>query len=162
MVYFTSDLHIGHNSIHKYRTKFSSAEENHHYCLDLMSKLNKRDILIILGDFIFDCSTYDRYVEDLNKMSCRIKLLMGNHDTLLLHNTPKVEIQLPLYTYKGMWLSHCPIHPQEIRGRKGNVHGHLHQSSLNDSRYFNVNINANDYKFVPLEVLKERFSNKEI
>jgi len=44
---------------------------------------------------------------------------MGNHDSLKLYkiNNPKIEMQLPLFTYKDFWLSHCPIHPQKMRTR---------------------------------------------
>ena len=66
-----------------------------------------------------------------------------------------MEIQLPLFSYKGIWLSHCPIHPLELRGREGNAHGHLHLEKLNDKRYFNVNIDVNNYEFVTFDKIKE-------
>ena len=55
MVYFSSDFHLGHNSILKYRTKFSSIEEHDEAIFKEMDKLKKRDILYIIGDFLFDC-----------------------------------------------------------------------------------------------------------
>ena len=60
-----------------------------------------------------------------------------------------------------MWISHAPIHPKELRDKFLNVHGHLHQHSLNDPHYFNVNIDANDYEFVELDALKERRNANE-
>lgn len=63
---------------------------------------------------------------------------------------PNILIQLPLFSYKNTWISHCPIHPQELRNRDGNIHGHLHNSIVPDLRYFNVNLDVNGYDFVPL------------
>ena len=154
---FTSDLHLGHNSIIKHRDEFSSQEEHDSLILDNIAKLKKREILYVLGDFIFDSDSYDYYIQQMNKMSCRIKVIMGNHDSLKLYSESRFEIQLPLYSYKDFWLSHCPIHPKELRNRKGCIHGHLHKQSLGDNRYFNVNIDVNNYQFVDFEKIKERF-----
>ena len=152
-VMFTSDLHLGHRSICKYRSKFTTAEEHDEYILDLMSKLNKRTILFILGDFLFDGPHFEVYLHRIAKFPCTIKLVMGNHDSMQLYTqtiAPNISIQLPLFTYKNTWISHCPIHPQELRNRDGNIHGHLHNSIVPDLRYFNVNLDVNGYDFVPL------------
>lgn len=154
MNYFTSDFHFGHKNILKFRPEFSSLEEHDNVILDNISKLNKRDILFILGDFIFDCKNYDYYITQLNKMSCRFKVILGNHDSLKVIYEPKFEIQLPLFSYKSFWLSHCPIHSSEIRGRYGNIHGHLHKCVIYDKRYTNVNVDVNDFKFLKFDDIK--------
>jgi len=159
MVYFTSDLHISHKGIIKFRDRFKTAEEHDEYMFSKIEALSKRDILMVLGDFIFDSEDYDKVIERLSKVECRIKLVMGNHDSRELYKEDCVEMQLPLYSYKNMWISHCPIHPQEMRGRIGNCHGHLHLEKLDDPRYFNVNIDVNDYEFVKLDTIKEHFKN---
>lgn len=165
MNYFSSDFHLLHKVITKYRTQFSSAKEHDEYILEMMSKLGKRDILHILGDFLFDAPEYESYLEAIGKMPLRIKLVLGNHCSLKLYQArPKnIELQLPLYSYKNLWISHCPIHPDEIRGRLGNVHGHLHGTTIKhfdgaeDERYFNVNLDNNDFKFVPFETIQKHF-----
>jgi calcineurin-like phosphoesterase family protein len=125
--------------------------------IDKILKLKKRDILFILGDFLFDSDEYKTYIEKLSKKKCRIKLLLGNHDSLRLYNESIFELQLPMLNYKKIWLSHCPIHPQEMRNKKGNIHGHLHKEILNDKKYFNVNIDVNNYEFVDFEKIKKEF-----
>lgn len=118
-----------------------------------MSKLNKRTILFILGDFLFDGPHFETYLHRIAKFPCTIKLVMGNHDSMQLYTqtiAPNISIQLPLFSYKNTWISHCPIHPQELRNRDGNIHGHLHNSIVPDLRYFNVNLDVNEYDFVPL------------
>lgn len=151
-VLYTSDLHLGHRSICKYRSKFSNAEDHDEYILNLMSKLSKRHILYILGDFLFDGPHFESYLKRISTFPCTIKLVMGNHDSTKLYTqtiAPNIQIQLPLFSHKNIWVSHCPIHPQELRNRAGNLHGHLHNSRVPDSRYFNVNLDVNNYDFVP-------------
>ena len=138
MIYFISDLHLGHKSIVTHRTGFSSIEEHDQLFFDQFAKLNKRDIVFILGDFIFDSDKYQYYIDVFNKFSCRIKLLMGNHDSLRLYKETRFEMQLPLFSYKNIWLSHAPIHSSELRNRLGNIHGHTHYHCVDDSRYMNV------------------------
>jgi calcineurin-like phosphoesterase family protein len=91
---------------------------------------------------------------------------------LKLYKEDWIEIQLPLFSYKNTWITHCPIHPQEIRGRQGVIHGHLHGDVvketiwdeinckniyLEDKRYFNVNLDNNDFKFVSHDKIMNYF-----
>ena len=157
-VYFSSDFHLGHKVItDKYRTMFPDRDSHDNHILDKVAELTKKDMLLVLGDMIFDSDDYERYIGELSKMPCRIKLLMGNHDSLKLYRQDVIEIQAPLFSYKNMWLSHCPIHPQEIRNRLGNVHGHLHFAELDDARYFDVGLDKNNYEFVHLDTIKDYF-----
>lgn len=163
-VFFTSDLHLGHNSIYKYRSdKFNSQEEHDEYILNLIDGLGKRDVLVVLGDFIFESLNYGYYISRIKEAKCRIKVVMGNHDSLKMYSEECIEMQLPIFSYKNMWLSHVPIHDTELRGRIGNVHGHLHKQSTDglctipDNRYFNVNIDVNNYRFIPLEEIKKYY-----
>lgn len=157
-IYFTSDTHLGHKVITKYRTQFSTQEEHDEAILTEMSKLKKRDILYVLGDFAFDSDKLEWYLQQIAKMPFRLKLVMGNHDSLELYKQDiarNIEIQLPFFSYKNYWLSHCPIHPQEIRGRLGNLSGHCHFTSVPDDRYYNVGLDTNGFKFVDFDDIKE-------
>lgn len=167
MNYYSSDFHLGHKSICKYRPQFNTPEEHDECILQMMEKLTKRDILYVLGDFLFEGPKYKEYLERIKKMPVRIKLIMGNHDAIDLYADcigSNIEIQLPLFSWKNIWISHCPIHPQEIRGRLGNLHGHLHGSVVrdisgeSDRRYFNVNLDNNNFKFVHLDTIKQYFN----
>lgn len=158
MNYFTSDFHLGHKNILKYRPEFNSIGEHDNIIFEEISKLKKRDILFILGDFIFDSKDYEYYIKQLEKMSCRFKVLLGNHDSLKILKEEKFEIQLPIYSYKNFWLSHCPIHENEMRDRKGNIHGHLHKEIIDNSFYLNVNIDVNNYKFLNFDEIIDIFN----
>lgn len=166
MRYFTSDVHLGHKAILKYRD-YNSIEEHDNHFFDLCSKLKKRDILYVLGDFIFD-NNYEYYIKNLAKMSCRFKVVLGNHDSLKLYKEDRfnLELQLPLFSYKGNWITHAPIHSQELRGRNC-IHGHLHGTFVRmdrfipapDTRYFNVNLDNNNQEFVLYEEIQEYFDS---
>lgn len=177
MRYFTSDWHLGHKVIvPKYRTQFESKQEHDGVLFEKASKLKKRDILFVLGDFLFDCPDYEAYLTKISKLSCRIKLTLGNHDSLRLYKDARqlsnLELQLPLYSYKNNWISQAPIHPQELRGRDFNIHGHLHgdivkkatynwESDCNDlyipdDRYFNVCLDNNNFNFVEFDEIMSK------
>jgi calcineurin-like phosphoesterase family protein len=81
---------------------FATSTEHDEYVLSEIEKLNKRDILFILGDFLFDGAHYDAHMERLRKAKCRIKLVMGNHDSTKLYKEPRFEMQLPFFTFKNM------------------------------------------------------------
>lgn len=153
-IYMTSDWHLGHKVITKYRTQFKTIEEHDDAIFAEAQKLKKRDILFVLGDFLFDCDKFEAYLERIATIPCRIKLVLGNHDSLKLYTqtiAKNIEIQLPLFSYKSYWISHCPIHPDELRGRLGNIHGHLHHAQLGDQRYYDVGLDKNDFKFIEFE-----------
>jgi len=60
-----------------------------------------------------------------------------------------------LKKYREFWLSHCPIHPAELRG-KMNIHGHVHYATLDDKRYFNTSLENIDYKPINIEEIRKR------
>ncbi len=148
-VYFASDLHLGHKNVTRFRKNFSSAEEHHETILDnLLSTVSKRDTLFLLGDVAFDTEWCARLMASL-KLVNKTVWVPGNHDVSVrvilkqaeLAGLPSDKLQLPSFTsYKGWWLSHCPIHPDEIRNRKGNIHGHTHYHNISGSAYLNVSM----------------------
>jgi len=138
-VLFTSDLHLGHDLAAEKRG-FLSIDEHDDYIIEtLKSQCTKNTVLWILGDVVMRGGEIRRLAE----IPGRKKLVIGNHDEL-----PTLEYLLyfesihGITKYKGMWLSHCPIHPQEMYRCSLNVHGHIHKntnSPLLDKPYFNVN-----------------------
>lgn len=82
-------------------------------------------------------------LERLNEVPGRKRLVRGNHDQFQLGVYAKYFEEVHGFLrYKEMWLSHCPIHPQEMYRCKANVHGHIHKntsSPLLPLPYINVN-----------------------
>jgi calcineurin-like phosphoesterase family protein len=141
----TSDLHLGHKNIAKFRKQFKTAEEHHETVFEsLATNIKKRDSLILLGDIAFD----KYWLGKVASIKCEKKLLIcGNHDTengIKMRDLVKAyDDVMALHSRRGYWFCHCPIHPQEFRGKKGNIHGHLHHKEVGeymlsiDGRYFN-------------------------
>ncbi len=139
-VFFISDLHLGHDKVIEFggRSWASSAEEHSAILIDrINTTVSKRDKLFILGDIAF---THDG-IEAFKKIQCKNKeAIWGNHDPIA-KLLPLVEKWHAFRVYKEFWLSHCPIHPNELRGRK-NIHGHVHNKTILDDRYISVCVEA--------------------
>ena len=159
-IWFTSDTHLGHKSIAKHRG-FSSIEEHDAAVVENMQVIGKRDKLFILGDVAW--KRKDLYL--LNEIPGTKELIIGNHDTLPTEEYLKYFNKVHGFRqYKHLWLSHCPIHPQEIYRCRGSVHGHLHNGAATKNiggDYFNVNLDYNDMKPVNFTVIDEYFTNRE-
>lgn len=152
--FFISDLHLGDNQIIEFGTRpdFGKTPQEHDAILldRINSTVNKRDKLFILGDVAFS----NTGIETFKQINCQnIEIIWGNHDPIdkLLPYTQKFH---GFCKYKNdFWLSHCPIHPAELRGKK-NIHGHVHHNVLNDPNYISVCVEAcNGYPIDFQEIL---------
>lgn len=152
-VYLAADLHIGHkNCAIKYRP-FKSLEEHDNLIIENWNKtVNKNDTVYLLGDL----SLHSKDVSFMSKLLGRITVVGGNHENpssareLLKY----VNNFAALIDYKGFWLTHFPIHPMHLRGRR-NIHGHLHDQKVVladgtiDDRYRCVSLDQ--INFTPIE-----------
>jgi calcineurin-like phosphoesterase family protein len=174
LVYFIGDLHFGHKKVgtEKYpgkpfRTEFKSVEEHDEFlCAKWRDKIKQRDLVFVLGDCAFGAPHLERFAE----LPGRKILVRGNHDTLSaqrylvffedIFGLHKIR-QRPYGTF---WLSHCPIHPQELRGGR-NIHGHVHSNTVCgiehhnegyfDSNYMNASAEMIGYEPRTIEELIE-------
>jgi len=150
-----SDLHLGHTGVVRFRTDFTSSEEHHNIILEnVASSVNKRDTLLVLGDIAFNTEWLEKFIN----IKCMRKIVIpGNHDlpvktwaSLGFFDNPTNQM-FAFHSMKGAWFSHCPIHPEEIRNRRGNIHGHTHNHNINDPRYFNASMeNLPEWKPIDL------------
>jgi len=133
-VYFISDLHFGHRNILRFRKQFDSIEHHNDTIVENWnSVVTKRDKVFVLGDACFD----EESLGIVNRLNGVKHLVMGNHEYI----SPKLWevfqwVSGPI-KYKDFWLSHMPIHPEELRGKR-NIHGHMHEATIPDPRYFSV------------------------
>ena len=160
-MYFISDLHLGHKNILKFcpdRGGSSVIEHSEWIVEQYNSVIKKRDTVWILGDVCFD-SDHFKYMEQLKGQK---NMLWGNHDKMSLETYQKYFRLVYGFRKKyGFWISHAPIHPQELRNTV-NIHGHVHQNHILDAngqpdlRYFNVCVDACDGKPVHIDDIKQR------
>jgi calcineurin-like phosphoesterase family protein len=161
-VFFIADLHLGHTNMALHRG-FSSVEEHDEYVIaKYNSVVHKRDVTYILGDVTMEKSSPYPLLDRLNGVK---HVVLGNHDRrqdvkkLLEH----VESVAGMIQYKGVMLTHVPIHPMELEYRfNKNIHGHIHDKvvmkmldgwEVIDERYFCVSCEQVDYKPKTLEEL---------
>lgn len=131
-VRFISDLHLGHKQIcefsGKHRGNVKTVEEHDAWIIEQWnSVVSKRDLVIVLGDVAFTKPA----LALMKKLKGSKHLLKGNHDKWAdAVYAPYFDKILGFSKYKGAaWLSHAPIHPQELRGLV-NIHGHTHQNVI--------------------------------
>lgn len=164
-VWFASDLHLGQPSIVQYRQPWLGAGatmDYHDFTIveNINDAVHKNDKLFLLGDIIINSNA----VKWAKAIQCRnIEFIFGNHDTQSLGTYLNLGWKLHGFRrYKNFWLSHCPIHPQEVFRCKGNIHGHIHNGGgtppLDPEMYFNVNSDFNNLKPVNFETIQAHFS----
>lgn len=159
---FLSDLHINHKNICNFRPQFTTVLEHNEVIFENYCKVVRpKDHVYFLGDVSFDLEA----VSLIKKLPGIKHLILGNH--CLEKNrgvslTDLQEVYSEIYgfkRFKEFWLSHAPIHPEELRG-KINIHGHVHSNSLDDPRYLNTSMEAIDYTPISLEALRAEIKNR--
>lgn len=163
-VFFTSDWHCAHKNIVNFDKNFKSAGERFEFLCDKYSHtVRKNDTVYFHGDMIFDRKTFDIF----SKLQGRKILILGNHCTDG-KNRVSIAEQCEVFdgihgliSYKKTWLSHAPIHPDELRG-KCCIHGHTHSYHINDDRYLNVCVENWNYTPVSAHTIKDIFKGRDI
>ena len=153
-VYITSDLHLGHvNMVRKYRNLTDVEKHDQMIINNWNNIINKNDKVFLLGDLSLEKNVADK----IALLKGNIILIPGNHEKVghvlnIYSKLNNIKGIGSLIKYKGYWLSHAPIHPNELRGKK-NIHGHVHKSYIKkwfnlvkDKRYINVCMDITNYK----------------
>ena len=126
IVRFIADLHLGHEFVAKHRGFASIEEHDEHIIKQWNSVVHKRDLTYILGDVTMEKT--DSYPL-LKRLNGQKKVVLGNHDrpAHVSELLKYVQCVSGMEKYKGIWLSHCPVHPMELEYRvPRNIHGHIH------------------------------------
>jgi len=160
MVFFIADTHFGHRAICKYRTEFSSPQEHDEYIISRINSVVKKakHQLWLLGDICIKNSEYD-FTTLLKRLNGTLHIITGNHDYLPAYEGYHVANALTK-KYK-FWLSHCPIHPEELRGVP-NISGHVHYKTIDDPRYLNVCCEAINYTPINLDDVRSTFKERGV
>lgn len=141
MIYFTSDLHLGHRRIIEYCNRpFSDAHEMNKSIIDTINAtVGIDDSLYILGDFAFRGKDP---IEYRKRIICKdIHIIIGNHDRekdflkhLISETNPygfsSVQpVKEIIYCNQRIYLSHYP-HRSWPASHKGSwmLYGHVHST----------------------------------
>lgn len=164
-VYFASDLHLGHLLASDMRG-FNDIRDHDEAVIESLLKVDhKRAMIWILGDVAMSRSSLSL----LGELKSNLKMVRGNHDQFNIEEYQEYFSEIHGFLkYKNLWLSHCPIHPQEMYRCNANVHGHIHKNTNSPELpypYINVNwdfhrgvVSLDDIKKI---VLENKLENQE-
>jgi calcineurin-like phosphoesterase family protein len=145
-VFIISDLHFSHKNM-AIKRGFKDEIEHDNFIIEQWNKVvTKGDTVWVLGDITMEKSAPYPL---LNQLKGYKKVVLGNHDQP--QHTPEllkyVNSVCGMVRYKDCILSHCPIHESEVVRFNKNIHGHVHENTLEDDRYINVSCEA--VNFIP-------------
>jgi calcineurin-like phosphoesterase family protein len=177
-IWLTSDWHLGHFNILKFKDEdgnllrpgfedlwqmYAAFREGWHECV------KEGDKVYHLGDLAMGKVGREQMLM-MNGWPGKKRLIRGNHDLMndkVYHDAGFKQIY-GVRQINGVWLTHVPMHPQSLVGRaRGNVHGHLHANYVlgtdyydqchknRDPSYFNVCPEAIGYKPIHIEEIIE-------
>jgi len=137
MIYFTSDLHLGHANIIKHCNRpFQSADEMDDFLISKWNeKVSNNDTVYILGDFIFRSK---RPPEDyLSVLKGKKHLVVGNHDKAWMKKVNLEDwfesVEMMRYMIDGqrkLTLCHYPMMSWPFSNHGGYmVYGHIHDDT---------------------------------
>ncbi len=172
-IYFTADLHLGHNRVRVNMDRpWDTVEEMDQALIDNINEVVRpKDDLWILGDFS-DRISKEKGREILRKIRCRhIHLLRGNHDSDWDTDDgfESVSDYQELETDEGRFvLFHYPIEYWRWRSKGAiHIHGHVHGSREENLhnvetglRRWDAGVDANEYRPVSLEEIISMFEQK--
>jgi len=154
--YIWSDLHLSHKNIISYCNRpFETVEQMNETLLNnWRNTVGKNDTIFNLGDFCFNWNG-QFLKQTLEKLPGYKVLILGNHDR-------RYKIQwwqdigfdevypYPVIYKKWYILSHENVFLNEQLPYI-NIHGHLHQNSLDAKCYVNVCVENTSYKPILLD-----------
>lgn len=151
-IFLAADTHFGHRAIigfEKGARPFASIEEHD---AELVKRWNatvkKTDTVWHLGDVVFGAAN----LGILWKLNGIKKLVSGNHDMYptveYLKYFSRVQGAVEL---SGCICTHIPVHPDQFKRYRLNIHGHLHSEKLQDRRYVCVSAEQTDLRPILLE-----------
>lgn len=154
-----ADTHFGHKNIIDFVSDegrpvrpFDTLEEMHEVMIERWNAVVRpQDLVYHLGDVAFTSAGLDV----VGKLNGRKRLVRGNHD-MLSEATYRKHFQrvYGVRSVKGAIMSHVPLHPSSLDRWGLNIHGHLHDQSINDPRYVCVSVEQTNYAPVPLDLIR--------
>lgn len=177
MIYYTSDLHFGHENILQNRTMFSTIEEMNETLIEKWNKkVHRNDHVYILGDFSYRSEIpVESYLE---RLKGKKHLIMGNHDGDWLRGSRYDELSQyfesidNLITIKRdkmkITMCHYPMlewsgSRYASQGTSYLIHGHIHETKneiyeyikANQPTALNCGVDINNFEPVTFEELLE-------
>ena len=176
-IYFTSDLHFGHDREFIYKPRgFENVEDMNKTILKNCKRIvTDEDTIYILGDLMLGDN--DAGIAMLRELPGQKKIILGNHDTAarieLYKTIPNTEIlgyaTVIKYRKISFYLSHYPTMTSNMEADANlynhvtNIYGHTHQMTnfYNDMPFmYHVGVDSHDCEPIEIEKIIEDIKNK--
>ena len=179
MIYFTSDLHLGHKNIIEYEDRPWETVED--MTIGLIKNWNEvvrpNDEVYILGDFAFQNSYMTPFLitDVLSRLNGKKHLIIGNHDTntrinLYKENGLECLGYSTVLKYKkyNFYMSHYPtltgnVDDSGLHHMTLNLFGHTHQNvNFYEDNFFMYHVGVDSHNCYPvsLDTVIEDIKNK--
>ena len=163
--FLVSDTHWRHKNIIKFEPHHfpqKTIEERDEAQIELWNAtVSPKDEVIHLGDVAFNTG-----LEIMKRLNGRFTLLLcGNHEHKNIHeyleyfDDAKASC-VRKSPYGSFVMSHIPFHPLTLGRWNWNVHGHLHDHLIPDSRYINISWEQTELRPIQLEEVYEIMANR--
>ena len=167
MIYFTSDLHLGHRGIIEMQNRpFKNVEEMNRVIVDNYNEVvHKNDTVYFLGD-ISHHMPIDRVNELLGMMKGKKILVKGNHDKKYEPGLFEVICDFKTVSLNGQYfaLMHYPMLSWPKNSGSIQLHGHIHSDEsynlLNKEdkvKRYDVGVDANQFRPVSVKQILDFF-----
>jgi calcineurin-like phosphoesterase family protein len=161
-IFVVSDTHFNHQNLLGFETSSRGARFAHVNAMNRRmienwnSVVNHEDIVYHLGDVYL--GNQQAAADILKSLNGRKRLILGNHDVgknTVLHVYFQKIYSSRIFTEYNAVLTHLPVHPDSMRGGRfgRNIHGHIHDHVIDDSRYINVCVEQTNYFPVDIDTL---------
>ncbi len=168
MIYFTSDLHLGHENIIRLNDRpFENVEDMNRVLIqNWNSFVKKNDFIYILGDLTMKLPL-EKANQIISRLNGRKILIRGNHDKNYDENLFEdiCDYKELKYQKRFFVLSHYPFLEwnHSFRGSM-HLHGHQHNQSLYNLemrekgiKRYDVGVDANEYRPISIDEIIELF-----
>ncbi len=168
MIYFTSDLHLGHENVLKHCNRpFKTIDEMNETLIKTWnSQVKDHDTVYILGDLCFRMNKEETYYL-IKRLKGHKILIKGNHDIKYDENLfdEIYNFKIIKYNHIKFILMHYPLleWPHQFHG---GIHLHGHQHNLpeynqlmkeKNIRRYDVGVDANDFRLVSIDEILDFF-----
>lgn len=163
--FLISDTHFGHANILSFmrddgtplRGGFTDINHHDEFLIQNWNKVvGVNDKVYHLGDVGF--KNFAKVKATMDRLNGVKVLIKGNHDNFKLSQYAQVFKDVRAYHVLDKFLlSHIPVHTCSVERWKGNLHGHLHDKTVGDSRYINLSVEQTLFSPVDFESLRELY-----
>lgn len=162
--FLIADTHFGHANILTFKRNnglplrdFPNIDEHDELLMDNWnSVVSANDKVYHLGDVGFKSFSKLGYI--LERLNGTKVLIKGNHDGFKLSQYQQYFKDIRgTHQLDKFILSHIPIHPESLSRWRGNIHGHVHDNTLSDTKYINVSVENINFTPIDFEEIRSNY-----